>query len=97
MEYVYTSIGVVLALIAIYVLLQVKSIRDKVQALFLEAEKNIDEDKLEYVACNLYDRLPAIVRLFISLGGFMIIVQKIYNKTRKLAKDVLSDGKFNGK
>ena len=97
MGYVYTALGIILTLIATYVLLQVKSIRDKAQALFLEAEKNIDDNKLEYVAGNLYDRLPTIIRLFLNLDGFVVIVQKIYDKTRSLAQDVLNDGKFNGK
>ena len=97
MNYVYMISGIVLALIAAYVLLQVKGVRDKANALFLEAEKNITDDKLEYVAYNLYDKLPSIVRLFVNPEGFIVIVQKIYDKTRRLAQDVLNDGKFNGK
>jgi hypothetical protein len=97
MNYVYLIIGIILLLAAIYCLLQIKSIRDKAQALFLEAEKNITEDKLQYVSENLYDSLPAIVRLFLNYEGFDEIVQKIYDKTRRLAEDILSDGKFNGK
>lgn len=97
MEYVYLIVGIIVVLIGCYILLQVKGIRDKANALFLEAEKNITEDKLEYVAYNLYDKLPSIVKLFLNPEGFIVIVQKMYDKTRKIAEDLLNDGKFNGK
>lgn len=97
MEYVYLILGIIVVLIGFYILLQVKVIRDRANALFLEAEKNITEDKLEYVAHNLYDRLPSIVKLFLNPEGFTVIVQKMYDKTRKIAEDLLNDGKFNGK
>ena len=97
MNYVYLIVGIILILGATYVLLQIKSIRDRANALFLEAEKHITDDKLEYVASNLYNCLPSIVRLFLNYEGFKVIVQKIYDKTRKIARDLLSDGKFNGK
>ena len=97
MNYVYLAIGIILFLIAVYVLLQIKVIRDRANALFLEAEKNIDEDKLNYVASNLYNRLPGYITFILSYGSFEIIVQKIYDKTREIAKDLLNDGKFNGK
>lgn len=97
MEYVYLTLGIIVILIGCYILLQIKAIRNRANALFLEAEKNITEDKLEYVASNLYECLPNIVRLFLNYDGFLVIVQKIYDKTRKIAKDLLNDGKFNGK
>lgn len=97
MEYVYLIVGIIVVLIGCYILLQVKGIRDKANALFLEAEKNITENKLEYVAYNLYDKLPSIVKLFLNPEGFIVIVQKMYDKTRKIAEDLLNDGKFNGK
>lgn len=97
MEYVYLIIGIIVVLIGCYILLQVKAIRDRANALFLEAEKHITDDKLEYVASNLYNCLPSVVRLFLNYEGFKVIVQKIYDKTRKIARDLLSDGKFNGK
>ena len=97
MDYVYLVIAIILVLIAGYILLQIEKIRDRANALFLEAEKHIDEDKLNYVASNLYDRLPSIVKLFLYYEGFKVIVQKIYDKTRKIARDLLSDGQFNGK
>lgn len=97
MNYVYLAIAIVLGLIAGYILLQIEKIRNRANALFLEAEKHIDDDKLEYVASNLYDRLPSVIRLFLSFEGFVIIVQQIYDKTRNLAEDLLNDGKFNGK
>ena len=96
MNYVYLAIGIILFLIAVYVLLQIKVIRDRANALFLEAEKNIDEDKLNYVASNLYNRLPGYITFIVSYGSFEVIVQKIYDKTRVIAKDLLNDGKFNG-
>ena len=97
MNYVYLAIAMILILIAGYILLQIEKIRDRANALFLEAEKHIDDDKLEYVASNLYDKLPNIIKLFLNYEGFKVIVQKIYDKTRRIARDLLSDGKFNGK
>ena len=97
MEYVYLIIGIIVVLIGCYILLQIKAIRDRANALFLEAEKHIDEDKLNYVASNLYNRLPSYITFILSYGSFEVIVQKIYDKTREIAKDLLNDGKFNGK
>lgn len=97
MEYLYIVLGLVAAIIAVFLLLQVKAIRDKANALFLEAEKNITKDKLEYVSSNLYYALPSYIRIFLNEEGFYIVVQKIYDKSRKLAKDILNDGKINGK
>ena len=97
MNYIYLIIGIILILLGLYALLQIKKIRNKANALFLEAEKNIDEYKLQYVSSNLYDSLPYYIRIFLNEEGFTAIVQKIYDRSRKLAKDILSDGKFNGK
>lgn len=97
MNYIYLTIGIVLILVASYILLQIKSIRNRANALFLEAEKHIDEDKLNYVASNLYNRLPAYICFFLSYESFEVIIQKIYDKTRAIAKDLLNDGKFNRK
>lgn len=97
MNYIFIIVGVVLILLGIYILLQVKSIRDKANALFLEVEKNVTDAKLEYVAGNLYDFIPTVARVFISYDGFVKILQHIYDKTRDIAKDVLTDGKINGK
>lgn len=97
MNYIFIIVGVALVLLGIYILLQVKSIRNKANALFLEVEKNVTDAKLEYVASNLYDFIPIIARVFISYDCFVKILQKIYDKTRAIAKDVLNDGKLNGK
>lgn len=97
MNYVYLIIGILLILLGCYILLQIKAIRNRANALFLEAEKHIDEDKLNYVASNLYNRLPSYICFFLSYESFEVIVQKIYDKTRELAEDLLNDGKFNGK
>ena len=97
MEYAFTIIGSVVILIGCYILLQVKVIRDRARALFLEAEKNITADKLNYVTFNLYSKFPKYVTFFLPYASFKVIVQKIYDETRKVARDVLNDGKINGK
>ena len=96
MNYIFIIIGIILILGGAFVLLQVEKIRIRANALFLEAEKYVDDEKLEYVAKNLYHRLPSYIVFFFSYSSFKVIVQKIYDKTRLLAKDLLNDGKFNG-
>ena len=66
MEYVYLITGIIVVLIGCYILLQVKAIRDRANALFLEAEKHITDDKLEYVASNLYNCFPSGIRVFLN-------------------------------
>lgn len=63
--------------------------------MFLEAEKNVTEDKFQYVYDNLYDYVPTIIRIFITDETFKEIVQFLYDNTRKIAKDLLDDGKLN--
>lgn len=77
------------------VIIKVENVRNKANALFLEAEKYISDDKLQYVCDNLYSYLPSIVQIFINDDLFKIIVQKIYDNTRRIAKDVLDDGRLN--
>lgn len=96
-QYGFVILGIIIVLVGIHILLQVRSIRDRANALFLEVEKNVNDAKLEYVAGNLYDFIPTIARVFISYDAFVKILQKTYDKTRELARDVLNDGKLNGK
>ncbi|MBE5820451.1 MAG: hypothetical protein E7310_06555 [Clostridiales bacterium] len=76
-------------------ILKVESFRNRANALFLEAEKNVTEDKFQYVYDNLYDYVPTIIRIFITDETFKEIVQFLYDNTRKIAKDLLDDGKLN--
>ncbi len=95
MEYLIIG-GIVLSvLIFLLVIIKIELLRNKANALFLEAEKYITEDKLEYVCDNLYTYIPAIFKLFVNDELFKEIVQRIYNNTREIAKDILDDGKFN--
>ena len=95
MEYLIIG-GIVLSvLIFLLVIIKIELLRNKANALFLEAEKYITEDKLEYVCDNLYTYTPAIFKLFVNDELFKEIVQRIYNNTREIAKDILDDGKFN--
>lgn len=79
-------------------IVKVEKIRNRANALFLQAEKYITEDKLQYVADNLYSYLTAtipFVEIFIKDTFFIKVVQYLYDKTRKTAKDLLNDGKLN--
>lgn len=100
MEYL-TIGGIALAVfIFLLVIIKVEALRNRANALFLEAEKYVTKDKLEYVCDNLYtyllkSHIPSVVKLFVNEELFREIVQMIYNNTRKLAYDILDDGKLN--
>lgn len=95
MEYLIIG-GIALAVfIFLLVIVKVEGLRNRANALFLEAEKHVTEDKLEYVCENLYTYIPGAFKLFINEELFKEIVQMIYNNTREIAHDILDDGKFN--
>lgn len=97
MEYLIIG-GIALAVfIFLLVIIKVEVLRNRANALFLEAEKYVTEDKLEYVCDNLYIYIPAIAKMFVDEELFKEIIQIIYDNTREVAKDLLSDGKLNGK
>lgn len=91
MEYLIIG-GIALAVfIFLLVIIKVVPLRNKANALFLEAEKHVTENKLEYVCENLYTCLPNIAKLFIDEELFKEIIQMIYNNTREIARDLLDD------
>lgn len=95
MEYII-MISIALAVFFIlFLIIKVEKIRNRANALFLEAEKHVDSNKLQYVCNNLYSYIPGAFRLFINEQLFTEIVQMIYDHTRHLAKDLLDDGKLN--
>lgn len=96
MEYVIV-VSVALAIaIFLFLIIKVEKLRNRANALFLEAEKYVTEDKLQYVCSNLYVYyLPNVAKKFICQELFNEIIQTLYDKTRKLAKDLLDDGKRN--
>lgn len=95
MEYIIIG-GIALAVfIFLLTIIKVEKLRNKANALFLEAEKYITEDKLEYVCSNLYIYVPSILKMFVDEKFFRQIVQMIYDNTRKIAHDILDDGKLN--
>lgn len=93
----YLTIGsIVLAMFIFFiVIIKVEVLRNKANALFLEAEKYVTEDKLKYVCDNLYIYIPAIAKMFIDEELFKEIIQMIYDNTREIARDLLDDGKLN--
>lgn len=97
MEYLIIGGIAIAVFIFLLIIVKVEALRNRANALFLEAEKNITEDKLEYVCNNLYTYLPNVLKLFVSEDFFKEIVQVIYDNTRRIARDLLSDGKINGK
>lgn len=95
MEYLLIG-GIALAMFILFItIIKVVPLRNKANALFLEAEKHVTGDKLKYVCDNLYIYIPAIAKMFIDEELFKEIIQMIYDNTRKVAKDLLDDGKLN--
>ena len=87
-------VGVVVLCVAAFYLICKTKLREKIYALLLDAEKT-DEDgttKFDYVCTNAYEYVPSCFKVFISYSSFRIIVQKLYDKLRDLAKDGKVDG-----
>lgn len=96
MEYLIVGIIALIVFIAIILILKVEGLRNRANALFLEAEKRIvKENRLEYVCMNLYDYVPAVAKIFIDEELFRTLIQFLYDNTRKLAKDLLDNGKLD--
>lgn len=95
MEYVIIGIAALVVFLLLLLVIKVEALRNKANALFLEAEKNITKDKFNYVCENLYVYIPNVVKLFIGEDSFKNIVQMIYDNTRKIAHDLLDDGQRN--
>ena len=88
MEYILMGAIALIVFIVLLLIVKVGSLRNRANALFLEAEKNVTEDKFNYVCDNLYDYVPNIIRMFITDDTFREIVQFLYDHTRNLAKDL---------
>lgn len=98
MEYLVIGGIALIVFIILFVIVKVEKFRNRANALFLEAEKNWqDEDKFSEVCNNLYPHLPAFLAIFINEEDFKNLVQAIYDQTRAVAKDILADGKLDGK
>lgn len=95
MEYVLIGGIALIVFLLMLVIIKVEKVRNRANALFLQAEKYVTEDKLQYVCDNLYSYLPSVAQIFINDELFKRIVQGLYDKSRKLAKDLLDDGTLN--
>ena len=95
MEYILIGIIALVVFTILLLIIKVEKLRNRANALFLEAEKNITEDKFDYVCENLYMYIPNILKIFIDEELFGKIVQMIYDNTREIAHDLLDDGKLN--
>ena len=95
MEYILIGIIALVVFTILLLIIKVEKLRNRANALFLEAEKNITEDKFNYVCENLYMYIPNILKIFIDEELFGRIVQMIYDNTREIAHDLLDDGKLN--
>ena len=92
-EILIIVVVVLISILAFYLVCQTK-LREKIYALLLDAEKT-DEDgttKFEYVCSNAYEYVPSCLKVFISESSFRVLVQKLYDKLRDLAKDGKIDG-----
>lgn len=91
---IFIILGVVALCVAAFYLVCQTKLREKIYALLLDAEK-IDDDgmtKFDYVCTNAYDYVPSCFKVFISYSSFRLMVQKLYDKLRDLAKDGKVDG-----
>ena len=95
MEYIIIGVVALIVFIVLLAIIKVEKLRNRANALFLEAEKNITDSKFNYVCANLYVYLPSFAKLFISDEAFRELVQKLYDSSRELAHDLLDDGKRN--
>lgn len=105
MEYLIIGAIALLVIVGLLITIKVKQVRDKVHALFLQAEKYVTEDKMEYVCENAYNfistisiariEIGAIITFFLKQETFNEIVQGMYDKSRSLVKDLLDDGELN--
>lgn len=95
MEYIIIGSIALAVFIFLFTIIKVEKLRNRANALFLEAEKYITEDKFKYVCDNLYKYIPNILKLFLNEDFFKEIIQMIYNNTREVARDILDDGKLN--
>ena len=95
MEYLVMGAIALIVFIILFLFIKVDVLRNKANALFLQAEKHVTDDKLQYVSDNLYENAPSIFRWIFDEEDFRDLVQIIYDETRKTAKDLLDDGKLN--
>lgn len=93
----YLTIGSIALAVFIFLLVIIKVVplRNRANALFLEAEKHVTGDKLQYVCDNLYTYVPSVIKLFVNDELFKEIVQMIYDNTREIARDLLDNGKLD--
>ena len=96
MEYAVIGAIALIVFIALIVIIKVDKFRIQAGAMFLQAEKYLDDkEKFNYVCSNLYNYLPTIITMFINPELFETIMQKVYDNTRQVANDILDDGKLN--
>ncbi|MCI8396815.1 MAG: hypothetical protein HFJ52_03985 [Clostridia bacterium] len=97
MEYIIMIGIALLVFLALFLIIKVEKIRNRANALFLEVEKYMKENdiKFDYVCDKLYSYVPSAIKFFINEQFFKTIVQMMYDNTRKVAKDLLDDGKWN--
>ena len=98
MEYLVIGVIALLVIVGLLIIIKVEKVRNRANALFLQAEKYVTEDKLQYVSDNLYEYVTStipFIGMFIKDELFKEIVQKLYDNTRNLAKDLLDDGELN--
>ena len=95
MEYIIIGSIALAVFIFLFTIIKVEKLRNRANALFLEAEKYITEDKFEYVCSNLYKYISNVLKLFLDEQFFREIVQMIYDNTREVARDLLDNGKLD--
>ena len=94
MEYLVIGAIALLVLVGLLIIIKLEKVRNRANALFLQAEKYVTEDKLQYVSENLYEYVTSTVPfigMFIKDELFKEIIQKLYDSARNLAKDLLDN------
>lgn len=97
MEYILIAGIAIAVFVFLFIVIKVEKLRNIANALFLEMEKREADNvfKFTYACDKIYSYLPSVAKLFISEEFLRDIVQMLYDKTRRVARDLLDDGKWN--
>lgn len=92
-EYLFIVLGVIAIIAILYLLARFnKKFRETAYSLFIYAENNLTEDKMDYVVEQIYYYLPTICRI-LPESFYRDLLQKLFDEV----KDLLDDGRINNK
>ena len=86
-EYLIIGGGILLILLIIFLMIKFsKKFRNVAYKLFLYAENNLDNEKMEYVVEQIYSYLPAPLRILPS-SFYRKILQKLFDEIHDLLEN----------